>query len=69
MLLPCSCSVKGDEEKNMSATKQRNLLICLGVVAIVVLLITVYLFKTTQVMLTVTESGRFVALKRGKLTY
>jgi Leucine-rich repeat (LRR) protein len=65
MLLPCSCPIKAEEEK-MSATKQRNLLICLGVVGLVILLITVYLFKTNRMMLS--ESGRFISLKRSKLT-
>jgi Leucine-rich repeat (LRR) protein len=65
MLLPCSCSVKEDEKT--SDTKQRNLLICLGVVALVVLIVMVYLIRTSQKLLT--ESGRFYALKKGKLTY
>jgi hypothetical protein len=68
MLLPCSCPVKQEEEK-MSATKQRNLLICIGVVALSVSLITVYLFKTNQVMETLSESKRFMALKNGELDY
>jgi Leucine-rich repeat (LRR) protein len=64
MLLPCSCSRK--DVKKMADSKKRNLLICLGVVALLVLLMTAVLLKANQIFQTRADSGRFFAIKKGE---
>jgi hypothetical protein len=52
------------EDEKMTDMKQRNILICLGAIAIFVLLVTVYLLKNGKIMQG--ESGRCFALKKGE---